>query len=103
MKNEEMKPGRNMDDFEQRLQRQPLRPIPTAWRAEMLSRSRDVITHHASRIAHPSFLSTLNQQLSTILWPCPQAWAGLAAVWLIIVTFNFATADKPTTVVKRQP
>ena len=37
----------------------------------------------------PLFLSTLNHQLSTVLWPCPQAWAGLAAVWLVILAVNF--------------
>ena len=89
------------DDFEQRLQRQPLRPIPSEWRAEILSAGRDA--QPAARSTHHSFLSTLNQQLSTILWPCPQAWAGLAAVWLIILTLNFATDERTTTVAKRQP
>ena len=89
------------DDFEQRLQRQPLRPIPTGWRAEILSHANDA--PHASRITHQSFLSTLNHQLSTILWPCPQAWAGLAAVWFIILTINFATGERPTAIARKQP
>ena len=89
------------DDFEQRLQRQPLRPIPTEWRAEILVAAD--VNRRVERVTHHSFLSTLNQQLSTILWPCPQAWAGLAAVWLIILALNFATGEKPTTVAKKQP
>ncbi|MBI3851078.1 MAG: hypothetical protein HY298_12495 [Verrucomicrobia bacterium] len=91
----------NDNDLEQRLQRQTLRPIPTEWRAEILSHANDA--PHSSRITHPSLLSTLNHQLSTILWPCPKAWAGLAAVWLIILTLNFATGEKPTAIAKRQP
>ena len=91
----------NNDDFEQRLQRQPLRPIPTEWRAEILSEANDA--HHAPRLTPHSIFSTLNQQLSTLLWPCPQAWAGLGAVWLIILTLNFATGEKPTVIAKKQP
>src|SRR6185295_18307333 len=94
-------PNMNDDDFEQRLQRQPLRPVPTDWRAEILSQAKDA--PHAPRLTPHAFLSTLNQQLSTILWPCPKAWAGLAAVWLIILTLSFATGEKSTTVAKRQP
>lgn len=26
-----------------------------------------------------------------LLWPCPQAWAGLAVVWLLILAVNLAT------------
>jgi len=44
---------------------------------------------------HP-WLSTLNSQLSTLLWPCPQAWAGLAAVWLVILGANCAMREAPT-------
>ena len=82
------------DQFEKRLQRQPLREIPPEWRSEVLSRARDA--DHSSRITRHSFLSTLNSQLSTLLWPCPQAWAGLAAVWLVILGANFATREGPT-------
>jgi hypothetical protein len=27
------------------------------------------------------------------LWPCPQAWAGLAAAWLIILGMHLATGN----------
>lgn len=27
------------------------------------------------------------------LWPCPQAWAGLAAVWVVVWAVNFATPE----------
>ena len=31
--------------------------------------------------------------LSTLLWPNPKAWAGLAAVWVAILAVNFAAHD----------
>lgn len=39
------------------------------------------------------WLSTINSQLSTLLWPHPKAWAGLAAVWFVILAANFATRE----------
>ena len=79
-----------MDDFEQRLQRQPLRQIPAEWRWEILSAAKC-----ASRPApRGSFLSTISYQLSTLLWPHPKAWAGLAAVWILIFAVNFSIRDK---------
>src|SRR5208282_6906318 len=78
------------EDFEQKLPRQPLRQIPPEWRGEILSAA-----ERASRPApHASFLSTLNHQLSTILWPHPKAWAGLAAIWILIFAVDFSLRDK---------
>ena len=96
----------NPDDFETRLQRQPMRQIPGKWRGDILSTARQVspaehaprTTHHA--LASRSLLSTLNHQLSTLLWPHPTAWAGLAAVWLVILGINLTTRD-PATVAAR--
>jgi hypothetical protein len=79
------------DDFEQKLQRQPLRQIPAEWRGEILDAA---ISRYRSRAARHSFLSTLNSQLSTILWPHPKAWAGLATVWILIFAVDFSTRDK---------
>jgi len=88
----------NSDDFEQRLQRQPPRQIPPEWRAEILSQA-----HHASRTTHHvsawrAMLSTLNSQLSTLLWPSPKAWASLAVIWLLLLIANTSTSDKSTAV-----
>ena len=78
------------EDFEQRLQRQPLRQVPAEWRGEILSAA-----ERASRPApRASFLSTFNLQLSTLLWPHPRAWAGLAAVWILIFCMDFSARDK---------
>jgi hypothetical protein len=87
----------NSDDFEKRLQRQPLRQVPGEWREEILSAARQAVhPHHAPRTTHHasvSLLSTLRYQLSTLLWPHPVAWAGLAAVWLVILGLNHTTRD----------
>jgi hypothetical protein len=92
-----MKKSNNMDDFEKQIQRQPLRQIPNEWRAEILAAAKPV-----SRLApHASFLSTLNHQLSTILWPHPAAWAGLATVWIFIFALNFSMRDKTPMVAEK--
>ena len=77
------------DDFESRLQRQPLRQIPHEWRAEVLAAALS-----ASRPApRASLLATFNQQLAAIFWPHPRAWAGLAAVWVFIFLLNVSMRD----------
>jgi hypothetical protein len=87
----------NMDDFEQKLQRQPLRPIPGEWRGEILSAA-----ERASRPAPgASFLSIFNSQLSTILWPHPKAWAGLAAAWILIFAVDFSMRDTTPVVAEK--
>jgi hypothetical protein len=84
------------EDFEKQLERQPLRPVPAAWRADILKAA------NAASPA-PSFLSTINSQLSTLLWPCPKAWAGLAAMWLVILAVNYATEDKSEIIAAKSP
>jgi hypothetical protein len=83
------------DDFEKRLQRQPLRQIPAEWRAEILQAANSTAPSRHSTLdtRHTGWLSTLNSQLSTILWPHPKAWAGLAAVWIGIFALQFASRD----------
>ena len=76
------------EDFEKRLQRQPLRKIPAEWRGEILD---------AARRAHQPQPSTFNPQPASwwreLFWPCPQAWAGLAAVWVLILALNSVTRE----------
>jgi hypothetical protein len=93
----------NPEDFEKQLQRQPLRPVPADWRADIL-KAVDVASSEprAPRPA-PSFLSVINSQLSSLLWPCPQAWAGLAAVWLVILAVNYASEDKSEIMAAKSP
>jgi len=85
----------NPDDFEKRLERLSIRPIPGEWRQEILQTA-NAARPSGNHAPSPS-LKTQNPKLKTflteLLWPCPQAWAGLAAVWLVILTLNFAMRE----------
>ena len=81
------------DDFEQKLQRQPLKKVPGEWRAEILAAASRRVDRDPSPGHAPLLLSTFNHQLSTFLWPHPKAWAGLAAVWIFIFAVNFSMRD----------
>ena len=81
-------------DFEKQLQRQPWRELPRDWRAEILG---------AASVPRPSGLGPVHhsfgdggspgQGIST--WPSLRAWAGLAAVWLVIFLLHVAAPDEP--------
>ena len=93
------------DDFEQHLQRQSPQQVPPEWRAEILTAARDAqAARQTPCVAPHSWLSTINHQLSTLLWPHPKAWAGLAVVWVFILVLNFSLRDKsPAQMVKSSP
>jgi hypothetical protein len=96
MMNDETEP------FERRLSRQPLRQVPHEWRAEILLAARDVQPAcHSSPVTRHSLPSTLVSRLSTIFWPHPKAWAGLAAVWVFIFALNFSMRDKSPVVAEK--
>jgi hypothetical protein len=92
------------DDFEKRLQSQPLRQIPTEWRNEILQTATS--SRETSPAARRSLLSTIISQLSTPLWFNPKPWAGLAAMWVVIFALQ-STSPKHSgmvaTVATRQP
>jgi hypothetical protein len=88
------------DSFENRLQRQRPRAIPPAWRAEILTAARQTASSRpalSSLNSQPStsrsFRSTLNHPLSTIFWPHPAAWAGLAAIWVLVLSLDLAVRE----------
>ena len=75
------------DEFEQQLQNQPLRAVPSAWRAEILRKAKASGAADVRRLSLNSERGTRNTTSwwREWLWPCPQAWAGLAAVWMILL------------------
>lgn len=85
------------EQFAQRLSRQPLRQVPREWRGEILSAAHAAqTTCHpppATRHLKPSPPSSTLHFLSSLLWPHPKAWAGLAAVWFFIFAVNFSTRE----------
>ena len=82
-------------EFEKKLRRQPVKEISSAWRAEILAAARaEQPIRHSSFAIRPGWFSTLNSQLSTFFWPHPRAWAGLAAVWVIVFMLNFSMREK---------
>ena len=84
----------NPDDFERQLQRQSFRSAPVEWRAEIVAAATAATRPPGSR----SIFSRLNAGLSALLWPCPQAWAGLAAVWVVILVVDLGSREgKPAT------
>jgi len=92
--------------FERRLSRQPLRPVPGDWRADILAAARAAQTPaRVGRPAPQSWFATVCQQLSAFLWPHPKAWAGLAAVWVFILVLNISIRDDsvPRPVAKAVP
>src|ERR1051326_3646740 len=73
----------NEDPFEERLRPQSTRPLPREWRGPILGAARRAAGHPLA-ILNPPKTSWWRE----LLWPCPEAWAGLAAVWMIILFLN---------------
>jgi hypothetical protein len=92
------------EQFEQRLSRQPLKEIPSVWRAEILSaaldvgaaRSGDSEERRHKILLDGGFLpkAATPAWFKNLLWPHPVAWAGLAAVWILIFAVDFSMRDK---------
>ena len=72
----------NEHEFEQRLRDQPMRRIPSQWRSDILAAAQ------TARPSHQAAPSSILHFLSSILWPSPYAWGGLAAAWVLIVLVN---------------
>lgn len=85
------------DQFEKRLQRQSLREIPSTWREEILAAAeRPAVSRQSSSATHNS------SWWRELFWPCPQAWAGLAAAWVLILGAGFATREAAPMNLSRQ-
>ncbi len=67
--------------FEKDLSRQPIRDIPPHWRNQILREARDASETHCWW-----------RNWRELIWPYPQAWLGVAAVWVIILLLQFQTS-----------
>ncbi len=83
-----------MEQFEQRLRRQPVKQVPGEWRAEILAAAAADVNRRP-KVSQHSWLATIRHQLVSLLWPHPKAWAGLATVWVCIFALNFSLRDRP--------
>jgi hypothetical protein len=85
------------EDFEKHLQSQTLRQVPAEWREGVLSAARQAAgpdpMPRAACHGLGAVLATFNSRLLSLLWPHPVAWAGLAAVWVVILGLSFTTRD----------
>jgi hypothetical protein len=102
MMNDEQEP------FDQRLHRQPLRPIPAVWRADIL-RAAQTAQMNQKSVLLPAARQTgwrqvVGRELMALLWPNPKVWAGFATVWALIAVVNFSMRDTgPLTAEKSAP
>jgi hypothetical protein len=100
------------DEFENQLQRQPLRQAPTEWRAEILRQANASVAADVRRLILDSNAHEGDQSLLTSaatprwhqwLWPNPKAWAGLAAAWIAIAVLNVTSAPGRAELAKDSP
>ncbi|MBU6402096.1 MAG: hypothetical protein KGS61_17395 [Verrucomicrobia bacterium] len=78
----------NPDDFEQWLGCQPFRAAPPEWRAQILTACKTPDSHSTLHVAHRTFHVSVWRQW---LWPCPRAWAGLAAIWALSLALQLVS------------
>lgn len=80
-------------DFEKQLERQPLRPVPANWRAEILKASN---TAPPSETDGPVLIRFVGPLWRELFVPCRGIWAALAAAWLVILVLNLPGGGKST-------
>ncbi len=84
----------SMDDFEKRMQRQPLKRIPGEWREEVLRAARleparVEMRDHSARSEGDSWRSSWRRVLLSLRWHL----AGMSAVWLLAAILNLSSAE----------
>src|SRR5215472_10532945 len=78
------------NEFERRLKRQVLKPVPSAWKEAILEAARTECGEDAFDPGKRSYRSSVASSviariLSQLLWPGGRAWAALGAVWVLII------------------
>ena len=79
----------NTDDFEQKLQRRPMRQVPAEWREGILAIAKSTTSHR------PAILDP-QQHLwwRELIWPYRRVWAGVVCAWLLIIGLNAASFER---------
>jgi hypothetical protein len=78
-----------MNEFEDQLKSRSLRQIPEQWRTEILRAAQN----EAQATASNASVEEVTSWWRALLWPCPQAWAGMAAVWIVVFCLNFSSQE----------
>ena len=89
----------DIESFERQLQAQPVKKIPAEWRAEILAAAKFIVVEKSRN--DPNLITKTASWWRDLFWPHPKAWAGLAAVWILIFIFNFSTRDKMPVVAEK--
>lgn len=89
------------EQFEQHLSRQPLRPIPVEWRAEIVGQASSLSPFEKTRKSETGKMPVLLSFWRDLLWPHPVAWAGLATVWILILAVDFSVRDKTSVMAEK--
>ena len=84
------------EDFEQQLKRQAIRQVPKNWRGQILSAAQRAheLSQPAAETPRRTICYSLKSHLLACFWPSPGAWAGLAAVWIVIAIMNIKTGGR---------
>lgn len=86
------------DEFEKRLQRQPMRQTPSAWREEILSAARkSVAASDQPRAAIDGWFSGWVREFVAFARAPRFAWGGLAAAWLVILALHLSGGPESVT------
>lgn len=85
------------EEFEKKLKQRPMRQVPAEWRADILAvaKTTTVSNESPASVEKSSVFSVIQSKLSALLWPHPKAWAGLAAVWVVIAGLRMTEPGKP--------
>lgn len=86
----------NMDDFEKKLQRQPLRHIPGDWRDAILRTAQERTSCPAAKHSNSVLTRAVQTTWRELIQPCRYAWSGMAALWFIFWLINAHTEDTET-------
>lgn len=95
------------EDFEERLKRQMIRPIPATWRSQILKTAVVAAAVPAAQSREPVAAGTATTTPKSwwreLFWPSPFVWAGLACVWLVIIALQVASREPATVTARNTP